>query len=171
MNELVPLYRDLAASGVSFRGLTILEHRKQIARIVREHRARSLLDYGCGAGDAYRSPHKLHKDFGLRWFDVTLYDPAFPEHDEPPHGQFDGVLCSDVLEHIPESEVDRVVVALFVHARAFVWASVCCRPAKKAFPDGTNMHVTIQPLQWWIDTFEQHRPRDRDVRFYLVETP
>jgi hypothetical protein len=30
-----------------------------------------------------------------------------------------------------------------------VWASVCCRPAKKHFPDGVNMHVTVMPLDWW----------------------
>jgi hypothetical protein len=169
--NLVPLYRQMAADGASFRGLSILQHRAQIVKIVRSHHARTLLDYGSGAGDAWRQPHRLHRDLGLRWFDVTLYDPAFPEHDEKPLGLFDGVLCSDVLEHIPEDDVDRVVTELFAHARKFVWASVCCRPAKKSFPDGTNMHVTQRPLQWWQDTLEQHRPRDRDVQFYLVETP
>lgn len=171
MNELLPLYAAMARDGANFRGLSILQHRKQIAQLVREHKAKTLLDYGCGGGDAWRSTHKMHKDMGLRWFDVTLYDPAFPEHDEPPMGMYDGVLCSDVLEHVPEADVDALIATLFKHARKFVWASVCCRPAKKLFPDGTNMHVTLHPLQWWIDTFEERRPRDREVALVLVETP
>jgi len=172
MNELVPLYKQMAADGASFRGLSILQHRAQIAKLVRHHSAKSLLDYGSGAGDAWRQPHRMHRELGLRWFDVTLFDPAFPEHDDRPMGLFDGVLCSDVLEHIPEEDVDVVVATLFQHARRFMWASVCCRPAKKFFPDGeTNLHVTQRPLQWWQDTIEERRPRDRDVSIYLVETP
>lgn len=169
MNDLIPLYRDMAAGGGQFRGLSILQHRQQIGELVRRHKARTLLDYGCGAGDAYRQPHRLHRELGLRWFDVTLYDPAFPEHDERPAGQFDGVLCSDVLEHVPQSDVDAFIARLFSHARRFVWASVCCRPAKKTFPDGeTNLHVTIQPLAWWVALFEDHC---EGTPFVLVETP
>lgn len=172
MSELIPLYRQMAAGGGSFRGLSILQHKQQIAKLVRTTSAKSLLDYGSGAGDAWKQPHRLHRELGLRWFDVTLYDPAFPEHDEKPSGLFDGVLCSDVLEHIPEDELDATVATLFRHARNFVWASVCCRPAKKCFPDGvTNLHVTLQPMEWWTALFERHQPADRFVQFFLVETP
>lgn len=172
MNELVPLYKQMAADGASFRGLSILQHKPQIVKLVRQHGAKSLLDYGSGAGDAWRPPHRMHRDLGLRWFEVTLFDPAFPEHDDPPHGLFDGVLCSDVLEHIPEDDVDAVVEQLFKHARHFVWASVCCRPARKFFPDGTtNLHCTLHPIEWWQDIFEEYKPKNRDVPFYLVETP
>jgi hypothetical protein len=128
----------------------------------------TLLDYGCGAGDAYKQPHRLHRHLGMRWFDVTLYDPAFPEHDEKPRGTFDGVICSDVLEHVPEDQVDALVATLFGHARRFVWASVCCRPAKKVFPDGTNLHCTIQPIDWWRAVFEKH---SGGKPWVLVESP
>lgn len=168
MANLIPLYRQMAADGASFRGLTILEHRKQIAQLCRQHKAASLLDYGCGAGDAWRAPHRLHRDLGLRWFNVTLFDPAFEDHNEKPYGMFDGVLCSDVLEHIPEDELDTLIATLFSHARSFVWASVCCRPAKKSFPDGTNLHVTQHPMDWWQERFQRVPYR---VPFTLVETP
>lgn len=168
MSDLIKHYRDAAATGQAFRGLTILQHAEQIAGLVRTHRARTLLDYGSGAGDAWRSPHKLHKQLGLKWFDVALYDPAFPEHDDPPFGKWDGVLCSDVLEHVPEPEVLELIDRLFSHAHRFVWASVCCRPAKKLFPDGTNMHVTLHPIDWWREQFQQ---RAGGTAFYLVETP
>ncbi len=168
MSDLIPLYRAIAADGQNLRGLSILQHTAQIAKLVKQHRAKRLLDYGCGAGDAWRSPHRLHRELGLRWPDVTLYDPAFPEHDDKPFGTFDGVLCSDVLEHVPEELVDAFIGTLFGHAKRFVWASVCCRPAKKCFPDGVNLHVTIKPLEWWTGRFQQHAGT---TAFTLVETP
>jgi hypothetical protein len=74
-----------------------------------------------------------------------------------------------VLEHVREEDVRDFVANLFGHAKKFVWASVCCRPAKKTFPDGeTNLHVTIHQLQWWLDIFNElcdGKP------FALVETP
>lgn len=168
---LVPIYRELAADGLQFRGLSILTHRATIQKLVRRHGAQRLLDYGSGAGDAWRSPHRLHKDLRLHWWDVVLYDPAFPEHEEEPTGMFDGVLCSDVLEHVPEGELDAMIERLYSHARRFLWASVCCRLAKKKFPDGTNMHVTIHKLPWWRDLFEKHRPKDREIDVVLSESP
>lgn len=173
MSELIPLYRSMAADGANFRGLSILQHAKQIRDLVKGHQARTLLDYGCGAGEAYKSPHRVHATWGLRWFDVTLYDPAFPQLDDKPVGKFGGVLCSDVLEHVPEADVDAFIATLFTHARGFVWASVCCRPAKKCFPDGTNLHVTIHPLEWWRDRFTaaQLANPGATVPFTLVETP
>lgn len=172
MTDLTPLYREMAAGGDQFRGLSLLQHRDQLKKLMRQYSVKRVLDYGCGAGDAYRNQHKIHRDWGLRWFDVTLYDPAFSAHDEKPHGKFDAVLCSDVLEHIPEDAVDEFVKTLYSHVKpgGFLWASVCCRPAKKTFPGtDTNLHVTIQPMQWWLDTFDRHAVTG--VTIYLVETP
>ncbi len=168
MDSLAPLYRKMADEGENFHGLSIYQHRKEIGELVRAHNAKKLLDYGCGRGDAYRHNYKVHRDWGLKWFDVTLYDPAFKEHEEKPYGVFDGVLCSDVLEHIPEHEVDDFIRTLFSHARSFVWASVCCREAKKRFPDGTNLHVTVRPLTWWTERFAAHAG---NTAWKLTETP
>jgi hypothetical protein len=168
VNKLVPLYRDMAKGGLYFRGLSILQHKSQIAEIIREHDARSLLDYGCGAGDAYHAPHEVWKAWGISKLKIRLYDPAFPHWRHTITERYDGVLCSDVLEHVPEDEVDETVRTLFRHARKFVWASVCSRPAGKTFPDGTNLHVTQKPLQWWEDTFREHAD---GKPFYLMETP
>lgn len=172
MTDLIPLYRAMAADGANFRGLSILQHTKQLRDLVKLHQAKTLIDYGCGAGEAWRSPHRLHNELGMRWIDVQLYDPAFKEHDEKPYGMADGVLCSDVLEHVPEADVDAMLLELFKHARRFVWASVCCRPAKKTFPDGTNLHVTLRGLLWWQKHMAAAQTADgRSIPFVLVETP
>lgn len=175
MSDLIPQYRAMAADGASFRGLTILSHADAIGALIAETNSRSVLDYGCGAGDAYRSPHKLWRRWGLKWTDVTLYDPAFPHHCTlpDPTKRFDAVVCSDVLEHVPEDQVEEVIERLIGYARGLVWASVCCRPAKKFFADGvTNLHVTQRPLEWWKERFDAAWAQDRSTaKVVLIETP
>lgn len=169
MDSLIPDYRELAkvADG-NFAGLSILRHERALRALVKEHDVKSMLDFGCGRGDAYRSPHKLHHQIGLPRAAVTLYDPAFRPSSKLPTGKYDLVVCSDVLEHVPEGEVDEFVARLFSYAKKAVWASVCCRPAKKTFPDGRNLHVTVQPFDWWMERF---KAAQGDLQGMLVETP
>lgn len=175
--RLTPLYREMAAEGGNFYGNAILQHEAEIRALCQLHHAKGLLDYGCGRGDPWKDG--LAQRLGV--YGVTLYDPAFPGHDILPaqKERFDGVICSDVLEHIPEDEVDEVIRRLFGYAQKFVWASVCCRKAKKKFPDGTNLHVTVRPFDWWHERFASacratNRVRygtEDGVTFQLVETP
>lgn len=165
--RLIKQYREMAGLGGNFRGFSLIDHAGDIAAVCARHRPRTLLDYGSGAGDAYRT-HAVHHDWHVKRVNITLYDPAFPHIDRLPTVQFDGVICSDVLEHLPEDEVDMLICNLFNFAKMFVWASVCCRPAKKTFPDGTNLHVTVKPIDWWRERFAQ---ACSGQTFYLVETP
>lgn len=171
--KILAEYRALAALGGNFRGYSLLQHQQAIAEVCAIHKPKTLLDYGSGAGDAYRAPHLVHQAWGVARTRIRLYDPSFRKLDTiPPEGlKFDGVLCSDVLEHVPEDEVDVLLDRLFDYARMFVWASVCCRPAKKKFVDGTNMHVTQQPVEWWDRKLAAHCPHGDGVSYYLVETP
>lgn len=170
MQNLLDEYRRMAAEGGNFYGLSILQHKKLIGALVHDYKARSLMDYGCGRGDAWHSPHNLHHYLGIKRKNLFLYDPSFPKHDRlPPDRTFDGVLCSDVLEHVPEEAVPAIIERLCAYANKFVWASVCCRPAKKVFSDGTNMHVTVRPMKWWMDRFHE-APKIGDTRFILIET-
>ena len=173
IDSLVPEYRKMAGSGSdNFHGLSILQHASSIGKMVRALRAKTLLDFGCGRADAYRSPHKVWHQWGLDRKNVTLYDPAFNrDRDLPPAGRkFDLVVCSDVLEHVPEEEVDAFIDRLFGYARHGVWASVCCRAAKKTFIDGRNLHVCIKSYGWWHEKFQAAAARHHVHHFTLIET-
>lgn len=152
--EVAAWYRRMSAGGTQFQGLSILKYAKQIRRLVRETESKRLLDYGCGLGHQW-TEKRFHT-----YLDVPmpkLYDPGVNGLEKKPAGKFDGVLCSDVLEHVPERLVDNVIAELFAYADRFVWASVCCRPAKKTFSDGvTNLHLTIKPEEWWRASFAAH---------------
>jgi hypothetical protein len=171
-HSLISQYREMAADGVHFPGFAILSHKDEIRHLVRKYKAVTLLDYGCGRGEQYKAPHRLHRHWGMQWWHVKLYDPAFPAHDERPYGKHDIVLCSDVLEHVPESELEQVIGDLFLFADKAIWASVCCRPAKKTFP-GTdvNLHVTLKPMVWWEQRFTEMRSSmGLETPFILAET-
>lgn len=168
MDSLVPAYRKMADA--NFNGLSILNHVASIKAMIDATESRSMLDFGCGRGDAYRDPHNIHHELGIHFTRLHLYDPAFPHIGALPPTKMDIVVCSDVLEHIPEPEVDAFIVRLFKYANRAVWASVCCRPAKKVFP-GTdiNLHVTVQPLEWWDTRFVANRVGS--VIWHLEQTP
>lgn len=166
---LIDEYRDMMLAGRHFKGMTVVGYAEPIARLVRDTGAQYLLDYGSGFGEAWREL-KLHQQWGVQR--VECYDPAVYRFEKKPPGPFDGVMCVDVLEHLREQHVANVVAELFDYATKFIWASVCCRAAKKTFSDGkTNLHVTVQPYDWWRAHFEANAQRKPGVRWELVETP
>lgn len=160
-------YKRMANTGLHFRGLSVVQHADQIHQLILDTGSKTLLDWGCGGGDQYREPHMLHKRWGV---EVKRYDPNFAKFCIKPNKVYDGVICTDVLEHLKENRVDELIGNLFRHARRFVFASVCCRPATKTFGNGRNVHVTIRPFGWWYAKFIAEANAN-SVVWSLVETP
>lgn len=166
---LLKRYRQMADTGAAFRGLSVVQHTEAIGRLVRETSSETLLDYGSGAGDQYLEPYEIHKRWGVAR--PRLFDPSFSHTSAIPIGTFHGVICSDVLEHIPAVNVDWLIGRLFDLSERFVFASVCCRPARKTFEDGRNLHISLHPIDWWRGKFEWHARKAATSIWELVETP
>ncbi len=81
--------------------------------------------------------------------EIRCYDPGYAPFSELPEGDFDGVICTDVLEHCAEEDMGWILDELFGFARKFVFANVACFPARKTLPSGGNAHCTIKPAKWW----------------------
>lgn len=110
--------------------------------------AKTLLDYGSGQGHQY-TEYKMHEAFNIELEDITCYDMGVPRFSKLPNKDFDGVVCTDVLEHIPEEQLDEALHNIFSRARKFVYLAIYCGLATSEFPDGTNAHVTIKrPKEW-----------------------
>lgn len=161
--DLLDQYRQLHAGG-KFLGLSVLKFADEIGEIVKTYGIETVLDYGSGQGNQYMPPHSLDKKWGV---DVTMYDPAVPGLDTLPAGPFDLVICSDVLEHVPENELPALLKNVFGRAGKMVYITICCRAAKKTLPDGRNTHVTIKPLDWWEGKIGQYET----LPWKLRETP
>jgi len=148
-------HRQLHDEG-KFEGWTIARHKDQISDLIDEYDPRTILDYGCGKAKFYQD------HWGL--LDVTLYDPGYDPYSQKPTGTFDAVLCVDVMEHIPECETDNVLAELRDYADKFVFLSICTREARKTLPDGSNAHVNIKPVRWWMKKLNETF-RDSGISF------
>ena len=110
--------------------------------------SKTVLDFGGGKGYQY-SKHHLNRKFGILYNNITIYDIGVPEYSTLPSVKFDGVISTDVLEHIPEEELEDALDTIFDKATKFVYIAVFCGPAKQVLADGSNAHCTIKEPKWW----------------------
>ena len=165
--RLVEQYRMLHENGEqhlgipperTFAGQSLPPQAAHIKGLVRRTGSRSLLDYGSGKGTQYDLRRMVDAEEGIDYPDVRsywgvdeirYYDPGYEPFAELPVGTFDGVICTDVLEHCAEDDIAWILDELFAFARKFVFANVACFPARKRLPSGANAHCTIKPARWW----------------------
>lgn len=141
-----------------FSGHSLFKWVERIRRLIELTQTKTLLDYGSGKGQQYDPldpPSRARlggADSVLDYWgvdEVRCYDPNYEPYSTLPEERFDGVVCTDVLEHCPEEDVDWILGEIFGYASKFVFAVVACYPAAKRLPDGSNAHCTIQPAEWW----------------------
>jgi cyclopropane fatty-acyl-phospholipid synthase-like methyltransferase len=158
--------------GGMFPGMTLAHFADPVIKLLRRHEAKTVLDYGAGKGLAWEQIEAL-KRFRAESAAVTLYDPGLPEFEKRPEGAFDGVLCIDVAEHVPEEEVADFLGLVFGYAERVVIASFCARGSKKKLPStGGDVHVTQKPRLWWEERMHlANSMRTRPIPWYLFENP
>jgi hypothetical protein len=94
----------------TFSGSSLAAHVGRIKRLIEHTGARTILDYGAGKGLQYRPQPVMvdgrHVADGIAEYwdvdEVRCFDPGYAPHSALPRGAFDGVVCTDVLEHCPE---------------------------------------------------------------------
>ncbi len=150
--QLIAQYRYLHKLRKYYRGQSIRNHKAEIKELITQTGARTILDYGSGKGWQY-SKASLHKGWGVP--EPWCYDPAVEGLDVKPTATFDAVVCSDVLEHIPEYKIQEVLDELVAFGTKFVWMSIALYTATKRLPDGRNAHVTVRPAEWWQERIDK----------------
>jgi hypothetical protein len=169
--ELLEQYRAMHRDGdarrgtpaeQTFDGKSLPRQASRIKKLIGHSGARTILDYGSGKGRQYL-PAGIMENGVVRWNSmqeywgvesIRCYDPGHAPFSALPEGQFDGVVCTDVLEHCPEEDLPWIVGELFGYARLFVFANVACYPASKTLPNGENAHCTIRPVEFWQALFQ-----------------
>ena len=101
---------------------------------------------------------------------VTHYDPADPSSYPRPTGEFDGVVCPEALNYIPDEDVPWVIEDLFKWASQFVHVVIENSPRKKMLADGTCLHSRPRSQAWWKTWFESAAERHPQVQWKLVFT-
>lgn len=143
---------ELLHSKGKYRGYSVLRHKGKILKLVNETKSATILDYGSGKGMQY-SKFKIHEVWKVS---VDCYDPYVAGIDILPDKKYDGVICTDVLEHVPEEKLDEALSIIFSKATKFVFLCIHIGEAKKTFSDGTNVHVTIKSKEFWTELVNKH---------------
>lgn len=162
----------------TFAGQSLPRHALAIKALIDTHGAKTVLDYGAGKGKQYE-PMQVRLNDGREFpsipalwgvDQITCYDPGFEPISRLPEGKFDGVVCTDVLEHCPEDDLPWIVEELFGYARKFVFANVACYPALKRLANGENAHCTVQSTAWWGILIKKTAANHTRVRYqFLLE--
>ena len=164
--DLIALYRQMHDAG-AFPGQRLKHHLGPVQALITETGARTLLDYGAGKAEGYErlagAPEESPLRIAAAWPGVTVrcYDPGVPAFADPGDALVDGVISTDVLEHLSPWDVPWVLDEMFARARRFVFAVAACYPAVKTLPDGRNAHTTLMPHGWWRERMREaarHRP-------------
>lgn len=107
---------------------------------IETNKANSVVDYGCGQSNDITAVFPLANH--------SFYDPAIPGKDEFPTGPFDVGYCTEMLEHIPEDEIDSVLKQM--RSLSEVWfMTIHTGKANQILPNGENAHCTVKPIDWW----------------------
>ena len=151
-----------------------------IRELVQTTGAQSLLDYGSCKGSLYdqlglsiqgvRAVPSVTEFLGVE--EIRPYDPCAPRFTAFPAGlQFDGVISTDVLEHIPSADLPWVVEEMFWLSRKFVFAVVASFPAKKRSSSGENVDCSQRPYLWWCRTVREVAKRHRGIVYHFRLEP
>lgn len=121
--------------------------------------AASVLDFGCGNGYAVRKM----RDAGHNWFGLEYSQAAYEKFLREPYffvgeasqfedQQFDMLYSTEVLEHIPEPEVEETIEHLCRVTARYMFLTISLRPSA----DNNRYHCTLRPRAWWEERFCRH---------------
>jgi len=160
-SELLTEYKMMhKASDGMFNGRSLVKFITIIDNFIKKYNCESLLDYGCGKAVLYTDNFKkvadvpeitkpIHEIWGIEKF--KLFDPGYPEHDTLPKNElFDMVISTDVLEHIPSTDLDWVIREIFSYSSNVVFLNIACMQALKKLKDGRNAHISLYTSGEWL---------------------
>ena len=158
--KLIEMYSEMVSKGY-YRGDMHLESkdvfsdfqsrffRDQIKNVFKDHKIKSVLDYGCGGSNW--DEKNFHQD-GQSAKEFYNLDRCFryePARNLDERQKVDCVLNFDVLEHIFIADVPNVIRDIFSYAKKLVIINVACYPAAAKLPNGENAHITVRHPHWW----------------------
>tara|TARA_Y100000114_G_C11735700_1_gene316020 strand:+ start:356 stop:928 length:573 start_codon:yes stop_codon:yes gene_type:complete len=144
--ELIEQYKNLHRQKSDYGSGGDVFHAQELEAILEP--SAKILDFGCGKGD-------MVQHLKSKGFDCKGYDPAIEKFQQFPDGDFDAVICLDVMEHIREEDIDSVFDQIKSTKAKYIVLNICHVSAINVLPDGRNCHETVKPMLWWQDRMKK----------------
>ena len=120
------------------------------------------LDVGCGEGQGIKIARE--KGFNVLGCDIidlqkiwgengiVQYCTQAPAHKMPyMDNEFDFILCSETMEHIPREGVDESLKEIIrVGSDRFIF-TIALSPDNAYWEKGVTYHTTLEEPEWWLD--------------------
>ena len=176
--ELLDSYKKLHKEEGKFRGISLVPLVPTLINVIKENNSKTLLDYGCGKAIPYSK--KECKSIGLKkpvqdlcnLDSFALYDPAYPKYSKLTKKKYDIVVCTDVMEHIAEQDIDWVLKDILSHSKKVVFLNISCQHALKHFKEGKfkgqNVHVSVFHGTWWSDKVKNIWNDFQRLKIYMI---
>jgi hypothetical protein len=123
----------------------------QIYKYIVQEDCKSVLDYGSGNSDFKKTVENLYPDHD---FKIVEYEPSIPELNIDPEA-CDMTICVDVLEHVEPDKIDNVLSRIRDKTNKLCFLSICVVESYGQFDDGTNLHILVKPVEWWIEKLKE----------------
>lgn len=107
-----------------------------------DNACRTMLDFGSGAGILSQ---KLKEKFN-----ITEYDVGIVGKNILPDDNFDITVCVDVMEHVEPNYINQTLDWIRLHTSKVAFFTICCIPSKGHFANGSNLHKTVCPPEYWL---------------------
>ena len=165
---------DLESPEKTFDGKSLKFFFHPIKQVIDLTKSNSIIDFGCGKAKYYFEEiyinKQIYNNVSNYWNinDVYLYDPGVLNFSKYPNKKADGVICIDVVEHIPEIDVINFIEELFNLANKFVFVVIACYPAKKTLPDGRNVHLCIKSFDEWKEIISKIKLKFSNISPYII---
>ena len=179
--DLIKIYADMHKNGTdrddakgTFDGKSLKYFFLPIKQIIDLTKSQSLIDFGCGKAKFYFNEitvKEIYYNNVIEYWkiqDYYLYDPGVDNFSLYPSKKMDGVICIDVVEHIPQEDVINFIEDIFKLAKKFVFIVIACYPAWKKLPDGRNMHLSIKNPREWEGIISKFKTKYPNISPYVI---
>jgi len=131
-------------------------------------RGKSILDFGCAKGflvKAFRILGREAMGTDISEYAITNCDPAVKDYCDFPHmvlgkwsnhEYFDYCIAKDVLEHIPELEMQSTLISIRRQSHTLFAVIPLGKDGRYiAEPNNCDVsHVTCKPIDWWVNQLQ-----------------
>ena len=179
--DTLEIYKKLHLNGTefdsaenTFDGKSLKFFFQPIKQVIDLTKSKSVIDFGCGKAKYYFEEivinNNSYKNITNFWNinDTFLYDPGVENFSKYPSRKADGVICVDVVEHIPEDDAINFIKELFKLANKFVFIVIACYPAIKTLPDGRNVHLCLKSANDWKKIIKDIKLKFSNISPYVI---